>query len=74
VLVRRGQDQSGERLAELYPGQLKRTTESPTAQRVLKAIAGKGITLTEVGSGPECRWHLTAVPVLMKGVLGYTLI
>jgi transposase len=71
VLVRRGQDQSGERLAELYPGQPKRTTASPTARRVLKAIAGKGITLTEVGSGPECRWHLTAVPVLVKRVLGY---
>jgi hypothetical protein len=29
------------------------------------------LTLTEVGSGPERRWHLTAVPVLVKRVLGY---
>jgi transposase len=71
VLIRRGQDQSGEKLAGLYPGQAKRTTESPTAPRVLKAIAGKGMTLTEVGSDRGSRWHLTAVPVLVKQVLGY---
>ena len=32
VLVRRGQDQSGEELQGLYPGQGKRTTDRPTAQ------------------------------------------
>ena len=41
VLVRRGQDQDGEDLAGLYPGQAKRTTDRPTAQRVLEAIAGR---------------------------------
>ncbi len=71
VLIRRGQDQSGEKLAGLYPGQAKRTTESPTAKRVLKAIAGQGMTLTEVGSGPGSGWHLTDIPVLVKQVLGY---
>ena len=71
VLIRRGQDQSGEELAGLYPGQPKRTTDRPTAQRVLEAIARTGITLTEGGSGTECRWHLTALPVLMKRVLAY---
>ena len=35
VLVRRGQDQSGEELQGLYPGQPKRTTDRPTAKRVL---------------------------------------
>jgi transposase len=71
VLVRRGQDQSGEELQGLYPGQAKRTTDRPTAQRVLEAIAGIGMTLTQVESGQECRWHLTALPVLVKRVLGY---
>ena len=42
VLVRRGQDQDGEDLAGLYPGQAKRTTDRPTAKRVLEAIAGAG--------------------------------
>ena len=71
VLVRRGQDQDGEDLAGLYPGQAKRTTDRPTAQRVLEAIAGAGLTLSRVGSGEGCRWHLTALPVLVKRVLGY---
>src|SRR4051794_28532283 len=71
VLVRRGQDQDGEDLAGLYPGQPKRTTDRPTAKRVLETIAGAGLTLTRVGSGAGCRWHLTALPVLVKQVLSY---
>jgi transposase len=71
VLVRRGQDQDGEDLAGLYPGQPKRTTDRPTAKRVLETIAGAGLTLTRAGSGEGCRWHLTALPVLVKRVLGY---
>jgi hypothetical protein len=71
VLVRRGQAQEGEELAGLYPGQAKRTTNRPTAQRVLAAIAGLGLTLTRTRSGERCRWHLTTLPVLVKQVLGY---
>ena len=71
VLVRRGQDQSGEELQGLYPGRPKRTTDRPTAQRVLEAIARMELTVTQVGSGDGCRWHLTALPVLVKRVLGY---
>ena len=71
VLVRRGQDQSGEELAGLYPGQRKRTTDRPTAKRVLEAVAGSGLTLTRVESDEGCRWHLTALPALVKRVLGY---
>ena len=71
VLIRRGQDESGEKLAGLYPGQAKRTTESPTAQRALKAIAGTKMTLTQVESDQGSRWHLTAIPVLVKRVLAY---
>jgi hypothetical protein len=71
VLVRRGQDQAGEELAGLYPGQRARTTDRPTAKRVLEAIAGVGLTLTRVGNGEGSRWHLTALPVLVKRVLGY---
>ena len=72
VLVRRGQDHDGKDLAGLYPGQAKRTTDRPTAKRVLEAIARAGMTLTQVEVGEErCRWHLTALPVLVKRVLGY---
>jgi hypothetical protein len=34
----------------LYPGQPKRTTDRPTAQRVLEAIAGAGVALIQVVS------------------------
>ena len=71
VLVRRGQDQDGVDLAGLYPGQAKRTTDRPTAKRVLEAIARTGVTLTQEVGAEGSRWHLTALPVLVKRVLGY---
>jgi transposase len=71
VLIRRGQEQGGEELAGSYAGQAKRTTDRPTAHRVLEAIDRTGLILTRVGSGEGCRWHLTALPVLVKRVLAY---
>ena len=71
VLVRRGQEEGGEELPGLYPGQPKRVTARPTAKRVLEAIARAGITLTRVESGGEVRWHLTPLPNLVKQVLSY---
>jgi hypothetical protein len=55
----------------LYPGQAKRVTDRPTAKRVLAAISRTEITLTQVESGGEVRWHLKTLPELMKRVLGY---
>ncbi|HWT80825.1 MAG TPA: IS1634 family transposase [Candidatus Methylomirabilis sp.] len=71
VLVRQGQDQSGEKLEGMYPGQPKRETDRPTAKRVLEAISRAQITLTQVESGDERRWHLSALPMLVRQVLGY---
>ena len=71
VLVRRGQEQAGEKLKGLYPGQASRTTETPTAVRVLKAIAKAGITLTRVEHGDGCCWHLKPLPELLRRVLAY---
>jgi len=71
VLVRRGQERSGERLPGLYPGQAKRVTDSPTAKRVLEAIARARIALIQVEDRGEVRWHLTPLPGLVKQVLGY---
>ena len=71
VLVRRGQDQSGKPLPGLYPGQPKRTTDRPTAKRVLEAIARARITLTLMEDGEEQRWQLTGLPELVKRVLRY---
>jgi transposase len=71
VLVRRGQDQGGRPLQGLYPGQPHRTTERPTAKRVLEAIARERITLTLIEDAKEPRRHLTALPELVKRVLRY---
>jgi transposase len=71
VLVLRGQEQSGEKLKGLYPGQAKRTTDRPTATWVLEAIARAQITLSQAESGDGCRWHLTTLPILVQRVLGY---
>ncbi|HMB05687.1 MAG TPA: hypothetical protein VKP69_18370 [Isosphaeraceae bacterium] len=37
----------------------------------LKCALALGMTLTQVESGEGCHWHLTALPVLVKRVLGY---
>jgi transposase len=71
VLVRRGQADRGEELEGLYPGQASRTTDRPTAKRVLEAIARSGITVSRVEIGEASRWHLTPLPALVKRVLGY---
>jgi transposase len=71
ALVRRGQERQGEKLKGLYPGQSGRTTDGPTALRVLTAIARAGITVTRVDDGDDSRWHLTPLPDLLKRVLDY---
>jgi transposase len=70
VLVRRGQEQSGEKLQGLYPGLPKRTTDRPTGKRVLEAIAWAEITLSQVESESGRYWHLDRLPKLVKQVLG----
>jgi transposase len=69
VLVRRGQEQTGQKLPGLYPGQAGRTTERPTGSRVLAAIAREEITATAVDDGEQRRWHLDPLPELVRGVL-----
>jgi transposase len=71
LLVRRGQEQAGEKLPGLYPGQASRTTDRPTGSRVLSAIARAKITVTRMDDGAESRWHLTPLPHLLKRVLAY---
>ena len=71
LLVRRGQEQSDEKLEGLYPGQPNRTTARPTGKRVLEAICRAEITLTQVESGDGRCWHLKALPELVTRVLGY---
>jgi transposase len=71
VLVRRGQQHSGEKLQGLYPGLPKKTTDRPTGKRVLEAICWAEITLIQVESAEGRRWHLKSLPRLVSQVLGY---
>ena len=71
VLVRRGQEKDPAGLAGLYPGQSKRTTDRPTANRVLEAITRAGVTLILDLGDEGCHRHLTTLPVLVRRVLGY---
>jgi transposase len=71
VLVRQGQQRHEEKLPGLYAGQARRTTERPTASRVLSAIALAGVTVTRIESGDDSRWHLTPLPLLLRRVLAY---
>jgi transposase len=69
VLMRRGQRQRGDQLAGLYVGQPRRRTEQPTGLAVLRAVARLELTLTRIRVGDEARWHLTALPPLVRRVL-----
>jgi transposase len=71
ILVRRGQQHSGEKLQGLYPGLPKRTTDRPTGKRVLEAICWAEITLIQVESAEGRHWHLNSLPRLVKQVLAY---
>jgi transposase len=71
VLVRRGQEQSGQPLKGLYPGQSNRTTDRPTAKRVLEAIARARITLIWVEDSVGRYCYLTGMSETVKHVLRY---
>jgi transposase len=58
-----------QRLAGLYEGQAKRTTDRPTAVRLLRAISRLELTLTHVTTAGEQGWHLPPLPDLLRHVL-----
>jgi transposase len=69
--VRRGLTDEQTALTGLYDGQPKRSTQRPTATRLLKAVARTEITLTRVDLGAQSLWHLTPLPAWVVQVLGY---
>jgi hypothetical protein len=69
VLMRRRQQQRGDRLTGRYVGQPSRRTDHPTGSAVLKAVARLELTLTRIRVGDEERWHLTDLPPLVRRVL-----
>jgi len=67
--VRTSLQQTGEELAGLYEGQPNRTTNQPTATRLLKAVSRQETTLTRVVMGQQSFWHLTPLTDLLIQVL-----
>jgi transposase len=69
--VRQGLARDGTTMAGLYPGQPNRTTDRPTAERVLNAFAKAKITLTEIRALTGSVWHITPLSPLHEQVLRY---
>jgi transposase len=67
--VRTSLQQSGEALAGLYEGQPNRTTNQPTATRLLQTVSRQESTLTKVVIGQHSFWQLTPLPALLVRIL-----
>jgi transposase len=67
--VRSSLQQTGEVLAGLFEGQPNRTTNQPTATRLLMAVSRQETTLTRVVIGQQSFWHLTPLTDLLVQVL-----
>ncbi len=66
-IVRRSLQEDGEKLKGLHPENWKKLTDSPTAERLLKAFSK--ITLTIIKSGCSVKRHLTPLTDLQKDIL-----
>ena len=71
IKVRQGLASGKETLAGLYEGQASRTTDRPTATRLLKAFARAEITLTRVELGGQLLWHITPLSALLERILDH---
>ena len=71
IRVRHGLAQAHATLDGLYEGQASRTTDRPTAPRLLKAFARAEITLTRVGLGNHLLWHITPLTRRLERILAY---
>jgi transposase len=70
-VARRSLKAAGQALAGLYPGQPSRTSDRPTARRLLQAFSRAEITLTRVEAGGQVHWHLTALPERLEFILSH---
>ena len=69
--VRRALADTKQALTGLYAGQPNRASNQPTATRLLKAIAQKQITLSQIQIGAQVYWHISPVSELLKQVLAF---
>ncbi len=68
VLRRSLQDDEAE-LPSLHPENRKKTTDKPTAERILKAFSGISLTILKNAAGEEIRRWLTPLSALQQEIL-----
>jgi len=67
--IRKGIADSGEPMTGLYEGQPNRSTDRPTAKRLLNAFAREEISLSCVDGDGQTHWHITPLPYLLARIL-----
>ncbi len=67
--ARAGLKETQTTLAGLYEGNPNRSTDRPTARRLLKAFVRTEITRTRIELNGETTWHITALSSLLQQIL-----
>jgi transposase len=68
-VVRRSVQQAGTQLPDLHPENRQKTTDKPTAERILKAFSGISLTIITTPVGNEIRRWLTPLSALQQDIL-----
>ncbi len=68
-VLRRSLQDDGAELPSLHPENRKKTTDKPTAERILKAFSGISLTIIKNAAGEEIRRWLTPLSALQQEIL-----
>lgn len=68
-VVRRSVQQAETPLPDLHPENRRKTTDKPTAERILKAFSGLSLTIIKTPVGTEIRRWLTPLSALQQDIL-----
>lgn len=68
-VLRRSLQEDETKLPSLHPENRKKTTDKPTAERILKAFSGISLTIVKNAAGEEIRRWLTPLSALQQEIL-----
>ena len=68
-VLRRSLEQDQARLPGLHPENKQKLTDTPTAERILKAFAGVSLTIIKNAAGEEILRRLTPLSGLQEDIL-----
>ena len=68
-VVRRSLEQTGTQLPDLHPENRQKTTDKPTAERILKAFSGISLSIIKTPVGNEIGRWLTPLSALQQDIL-----